>query len=314
MYNESPSRNVAEPAPGAAETHLHDLAAAEEVQPVLRPAASLAGNSDFLPFFGLQELPFSDAVNPKYYYKTDGHDEAFIRLLLAIRHDISLGLVTGPSGSGKTLLSQLILQGLDPLKHEAALVLVSPDMSKTALLRAILDELEVTAPDGPFVSAQELLRLLQNRVIDLHHQGKKLVILVDECHFLPADTLHMVRTISNLEVPERKLVSILLFGEDRFLKRLEHPSYESLRNRMYLRSELRPMDLNDTTQYIKFRLLIAGRMDDLFAETAFAVVHELSGGVCRRVNKLCTLALIEGFLRRQATLDAAVVRACADRL
>lgn len=314
MYNESPSRDVAEPAPGAAETHLHDLAAAEQVQPVLRPAVSLAGDSDFLPFFGLQELPFSDAVNPKYYYKTDGHDEAFIRLLLAIRHDISLGLVTGPSGSGKTLLSQLILQNLDPLKNEAALVLVSPDMSKTALLRAILDELEVTAPDGPFVSAQELLRLLQNRVIDLHHQGKKLVILVDECHFLPADTLHMVRTISNLEVPERKLVSILLFGEDRFLKRLEHPSYESLRNRMYLRSELRPMDLNDTTQYIKFRLLIANRMDDLFDEGAFAAVHELSGGVCRRVNKLCTLALIEGFLRRQPTLDAAVVRACADRL
>lgn len=292
---------------------LQDLATDTDRRQELRPASELAGEEDFLRYYGLQEMPFSDAVNPRYFYKTDGHDEAFIRLMLAIRHDISLGLVTGPSGSGKTLLSQLILQNLDPARHEPALVLVTPDMSKTSLLRAILAELELAAPEGAFVPGQEMVSLLQNHVIDLHRQGRKLVVLVDECHFLSSDSLHMVRTISNMEIPERKLATVLLFGESRFLKRLENPSYESLRNRMYLRSELQPLDLNDATQYVKFRLMVAGRMDDLFDEGAFAALHEWSGGVCRRINKLGTLALLDGFLRRQPIVDASLVRAAAAR-
>lgn len=293
---------------------LRELAAAPGTRQELNPAAGLAGESDFLGYYGLQEMPFGDAVNPKYFYKTDGHDEAFVRLMLAIRHDIALGLVTGPSGSGKTLLSQLILQGVDTAKMQAALVLVSPNMSKTALLRAILEELEVEAPEGSFVGAQALLKLLHQRVIDLHHAGRKLVLLVDECHFLPSESLHMVRTISNLEVPERKLATILLFGEDRFVRRLAHPTHESLRNRIFLRSELQPLGAADTMQYVKFRLLVSGRMDDLFDAPAFAAIHELTGGVCRRINKLCTLALIEGFLRRQPLLGEPLLRTCAERI
>lgn len=293
---------------------LPELTGHAQAEKELKPAATLTADADFLGFYGLQEMPFSDAVNPKYFYKTDGHDEAFIRLMLAIRHDISLGLVTGPSGSGKTLLSQLILQNIDPAKLHAALVLVSPGMSKTALLRTLLEELDVAVPEGPFVSVQELLKLLQHYVIDLHRQGRKLVVLVDECHFLSSDSLHMIRTISNLEVPERKLATILLFGEERFLKRLENPSYESLKNRMYLRSELRPLSAADTTQYVKFRLLMAGRMDDLFDEAALAAMHEITGGICRRVNKLGMLLLIEGYLRRQPVIGADLVRALADRI
>jgi general secretion pathway protein A len=314
MYDDTPPTPVLARDAASVAGALPELAGQGQPDPVLKPSAALTADADFLGFYGLQEMPFSDAVNPKYFYKTDGHDEAFIRLLLAIRHDISLGLVTGPSGSGKTLLSQMVLQNIDPVKLQAALVLVSPGMSKTALLRSLLEEVEVAAPEGPFVSVQELLKLLHHYVIDLHHQGKKLVVLVDECHFLSSDSLHMIRTISNLEVPERKLATILLFGEDRFLKRLENPSYESLRNRMYLRSELRPLGADDTAQYVKFRLLMAGRMDDLFDAEALAAMHEITGGICRRINKLGMLLLIEGYLRRQPLLDAALVRSLADRI
>jgi general secretion pathway protein A len=277
------------------------------------PDAGLLGAEDFLSFYGLSELPFSDAVNPKYFYKTDGHDEALIRLMLAVRHDLSLGLVTGPSGSGKTLLSQMLLQNLDPAKVEPALILVSPGMSKTALLKALMGELELPVPEGLFVSAQELLSRIQDRVIELHREGRKLVVLIDECHFLAPDSLHMIRTLSNIETAEQKLVTILLFGEDRFLKRLEHPSYESLRNRMYLRSDLKPLTAADTEQFVKYRLMLAGRLDDLFTPEAFAALHEASGGIGRRINKLCTLALLEGFVKQAPVITDELVRAAAER-
>jgi general secretion pathway protein A len=276
-------------------------------------AAALAGD-DFLGYYGLRENPFSDSVNPAFFYKTSIHEEAVIRTMLAVRHNISLGLVTGPSGMGKTLVSQMVLQNLDPVKYQPVLVLVSPGMSKAGLLREILDELDVATPAGPFVSTRDLLKLLGDRVIELHQQGRKLIVLIDECHFLAGDALHMIRTISNIELPEQKLTTCVLFGEDRFLKRLEHPSYESLRNRIYLRSELTPLTGPDCDQYIKYRLLVCGREAPLFEGDALAALHEQSGGICRRINKLGLLALLEGFLRRQPVPDETLIRRCADRL
>lgn len=272
------------------------------------------GESDFVDFYGFIENPFSDSVNPAYFYKTDQHEESYIRLMLAVRHNISLGLLTGLSGTGKTLVSQMVLQNLDPNLYEAALVLVSPHMSKTALLREILNELSIDIPAGPVVRAQDLLKLIGDRVMDLHETGRKLVILIDECHFLTSDSLHMIRTLSNIELPEKKLITCLLFAEDRFLKRIEHPSYESLKNRMYLQSHLEPMTEEECEQYVKFRLLVGGRTDPLFEEDALKAVRKASGGIGRRVNRLCMLALLEGFLRRRSSIDRDMIERCAKEL
>ncbi len=298
--------------PDGAGGSLGELVALPGLHPDGGPAAAAkpAGPAeDFIEHFGLRENPFSDAVNPAYFYKTDRHEEACIRMALAVRHDISLGLVTGHSGTGKTLVSQVLLQGLDAKRCRPVLVLVTPGMTKTALLREILSELEIPLPEGLFVRTQTLIKLLHDHVIEMYHRELKLVIFIDECHFLSASSLHMLRTLSNIEVPERKLLTCLLFAEQSFLRRLSHPSYESLRNRMYLRAELAPMDAEETAEYVKFRLMVAGRMEPLFSADALAVIHERAGGIGRRVNRLCMLALLEGFLRRKDTVEAGLLDA-----
>jgi general secretion pathway protein A len=286
-----------------------DVASAE------RPETADGGGTarGFLEYYGLPENPYADSVNPAYYYKTAAHREACERMLMAVENDTSLGMVTGVSGTGKTLITQLLLQAFDPTRCEPVLVLATPGLSRTGLLREILSELNVALPVG-ICRTHDLLKMLSHAVIDLHGEGRKLVILVDECHFLDADALHIVRTISNLETPERKLTTCLLFGEQRFVRRLNKPGYESLRNRMYFRSELTPMSAEECAQYVKFRALTAGRAADLFSAEALAAIHAASGGVCRSVNKLCMLALIEGCIRRRRLLDGDVIAACAARV
>jgi type II secretory pathway predicted ATPase ExeA len=269
---------------------------------------------DFVDFYGLSENPFSDAVNPLYFYKTDLHEETYIRMMLAVRHNISLGLVTGASGTGKTLVSQLVLQNLDLALYNPVLVLVTPGMSKTALLREILNELELPVPAGPFVATRDLLKILGEHVMQLHSENRKLVILIDECHFLSAESLHILRTLSNIEVPDRKLLTCLLFAEDRFMKRLEHPSYESLRNRMYLRSQLMPLSPDECAQYVKYRLIVAGRPEPLFDPEALDALYTASGGISRQINKLGMLCLLEGFLRKRQTIHADIVTHCAAQM
>ncbi|HWB61791.1 MAG TPA: AAA family ATPase [Chthoniobacteraceae bacterium] len=284
----------------------------ESFRVVKDPEPPPAG-ANFIRFYGLSENPFSDAVNPGYFYKTGGHADALAKMMLAVEHNTSLGMITGPSGTGKTLITQLLLQQLDAAKFHAVLVLVTPGMSKTALLREILSELGIAMPEG-ISRTHDLLRILSHYIIELHENGRRLVLIIDECHFLSADCLHVIRTISNIEIPECKLVTSLLFGEERFTERLKHASYESLRNRMYLRGELGAMDAEECAQYIKFRLMVAGRMTDLFDESALAALHARSGGVCRKLSKLCMLTLLMGAMKGRELLQESDVAACASMM
>ncbi len=270
-----------------------------------------AGN--FITCYGLKENPFADAVHPGFFFRTDSHAEAFRSMMMAVEFQAALGMTTGPSGTGKTLVSQLLLQHFDDPKYRVVLLLVTPGLSKTGLLREILSELDLALPVG-IPRVQDLVKQLSNHIIELHEQGQRLVILVDECHLLTADCLHMVRTISNIETPQQKLVTCLLFGESRLLQRLDHPSYASLNNRIYLRSELRPLTPGEVAQYIKYRMMTAGRLTELFTEPALAAMHEFSGGICRNVNKLAMLSLIEAADVRAVMVDETLVRTAARRM
>ena len=290
-----------------------DLIGAAPLQDAAKGIVPFAPAGDFVSHFGLRENPFADCVHPAFFFRTDGHSEAYRSMTLAVDFRASLGMVTGPSGTGKTLVSQLLLQHFDEPKHRVVLVLVTPGLSKTGLLREILSELNLALPVG-IARVQDLVKLLSNHIIELHEQGQRLVIIVDECHLLSADCLHIIRTISNIETPQEKLVTCLLFGESRLADRLAHSSYASLSNRIYMRCELRPLTSGEVAQYVKFRLMTAGRLDELFSEPALAALHEFSGGICRSVNKLAMLSLIEAADRHCKLVDDSIVRAAAKRM
>lgn len=279
----------------------------------VQPAWPSTSASDFFKAHGLWENPFADCVHPGFFYRTESHSETLRNMMFAVEFDASLGLVTGPSGTGKTLVSQLLLEQLNQPKYKTVLVLVTPGLSKSGLLREILAELNVALPVG-VTPLHDLVKLLSNEIIDLHERGQRLVIILDECHLLSADCLHVVRTISNIETPERKLVTCLIFGEARLAQRLEHPSFESLRNRIYIRCKLAPLTQVDAAQYIKYRLMVAGRTNELFTPAAIWAIHAHSGGICRSINKLCLLSLVEAVTRQQSVIDETIVNACAARM
>jgi general secretion pathway protein A len=299
--------------PGA--DSLAELIGRSPAAPAPEPSGVLPflAPGDFLSAYGLRENPFADCVHPAFFFRTDGHAEAFRSMMLAAEFKTSLGLVTGPSGTGKTLVSQMLLQQFEEPKYRVILVLVTPGISKTGLLREILAELGLALPVG-ITRVQDLVRLLSNQIIELHEEGRRLVIIIDECHLLSADCLHVVRTISNIEIPEEKLSTCLLFGEARLAQRLEHSSYESLRNRIYLRAQLQPLTATETAQYVKYRLMTAGRLADLFTAPALDSLHVRSGGIPRSLNKLAMLSLVEGALRHSAAIDEIIVAAATQRL
>lgn len=242
--------------------------------------------------FGFRQAPFADSVDPAFFFRTEAHERAFALMRRAIDEHLALALTVAPSGTGKTLISQILLSELDPARHEPILVLAYPGMSRVGLLREVAGELGVTDL-GPRAPLHQVMAAVQDAIVALHRRGRKLVVIVDECHFLGVEPLQMVRTLSNIELPERKLVTLLLFGEDSFLAKMDRPEYASLFNRMFIRARLRALDADETKQYVKFRCLVSGGRPNLFDDTFLAALHERSKGIPREINRLCHAAMAE---------------------
>lgn len=244
--------------------------------------------------FSLNRNPFRDTIDTNLFFRTRQHEEAVVKTRIGIEDRHALILLTGDSGTGKTMVSQVVLRSLDHEKYETVFVFVHPGMGKGPLLKSILKELGVAKP-GRYTS--DLLSQLQEKSLELHAAGKRPVVFIDEAHFLKADALHLLRTLSNLETEEEKLVTVVLLAEDTLVRRLNASSYSSLRSRITFKMNLEPLTPEETEQYVKFRLLKCDVRAHLLTGDAYQVVHHFCNGVPREVNKL----LYNGFMEAMAS-------------
>ncbi|MBN1522181.1 MAG: AAA family ATPase [Candidatus Aureabacteria bacterium] len=264
--------------------------------------------NQFLEHFHLEKDPFSDSLNLDFYFKTERNEQSLYKMMMCVEHNISLGLVTADSGLGKSLLGQKLLVSLSEMKYQTALVLVTPEMSRTNFLKELCFELTGDESVFDIRDSHTVLKHLQNEVIELYERGKKSVIIIDEAHFLSAKSLHTLRTLSNIEVPEKKLITCILLAENGFLKRIKHSSYKSLDSRMYIRESLLLLTRAEVEQYIKFRITAGGGDVDMVDAAAYDVIHEKSGGVCRKINKIMTLSLMQAFFTSQKRITSDMIR------
>jgi hypothetical protein len=109
----------------------------------------------------------------------------------------------------------------------------------------------------------------------------------------------------NLEVPERKLLSLVFFGlpeiEDNLL--LDPP----LAQRVAIKFRLAHLTPESTEAYIKHRLRLAGASRMPFTAEAVNAVHRFSSGTPRVINTLCDNALFEGYVARVPMIEEAMI-------
>jgi type II secretory pathway predicted ATPase ExeA len=249
---------------------------------------------------GFERHPFGDSLDTSFFYKSENHEFALIKMLMSIENDISFGLVYGHSGTGKTLVSQAVLEKLARDRYLPILVPVTPGLSKTAFLNILLREFGYDENGKTLRDVNAMVGILGDYILSYYKKGIKPVLLIDECHFLSSQALHILRTLSNFEAFNKKLITCLLFAEEKFMRRLSNPSYASLRNRIYLEVELAPLSIEECLNYIKFRLMIAGnKKGDFFSDSELSRIYAKSRGIPRNVNKECTRIMLERFLSKR---------------
>jgi type II secretory pathway predicted ATPase ExeA len=257
-------------------------------------------------YWGLREKPFRTTPDPRYLFLNETYEEALERLLFAVE-EMELALLTGEVGSGKTLLTRALVDRVGD-GHEVGMIL-NPRLSPRQFLRTTAAELGV---EDPRFHSSDVLDQIHARLLELDEQGRPALLIVDEAHLIPAKpTFEEIRLLTNFQLDDRNLVSIVLVGQPELRERLRHRAYRALTQRIGVSFCLVPLSVEDMIAYVAHRLAVAGADRQLFTDDAVLRLHAASGGVPRVANHLATDALLEGMARGVRQVDGAVVDAVA---
>ena len=244
---------------------------------------------DYMPFFNLKSQPFRLSPDPDFFFPARSHVAVLQVLKFAIERGEGVMVLTGYAGTGKTLLLRLLLQELPPEKLPA--VVVTPAVSPEGLVALLLEDLGKSVEHNRLDMAL-LLKRFQDALLELAGTGRELLVIVDESQDLPRDTLEQLRLLSNIELDNRKIIQILLLGQTELNDVLSDPALGQLNQRIAINETLSPLSREETRDYINFRLARAGRADLEISMGVVSVIHSVTGGVPRMINRLMDRALL----------------------
>ena len=259
----------------------------------------------YLEHFGLAEPPFRITPHTDFFFDGADRGATLDALIYAILHDEGIVKLSGEVGSGKTMLCRVLMERLPP--HVETIYLATPSLARDEILHAIADDLELRLTHERTTVA---LRELQEHLIRLYGAGRRVVVLIDEAHVMPEETLEQVRLLSNLESNRHKLMQLVLFGQPELDATLAKPSLRQLRDRITHAFRMRPLSEPEVAKYVSFRMRAAGyRGPDVFALGALVRVARASGGLTRRINILADKSLLAAFTQNVHAVTERHVRA-----
>jgi MSHA biogenesis protein MshM len=260
----------------------------------------------YLDHFGLNEPPFRITPATDFFFDGANRGQMLDALLYAVTQDEGIVKVVGEVGTGKTMLCRVLAERLP--RHVDTVYIANPSLAPDDIPAAIAHDLRVNL--AGYGSPGAALRGLQTALLARYAQGKRVVVLIDEAHAMPPESLEAVRLLSNLESSRHKLLQLVLFGQPELDETLAMPNMRQLRERIVHSFSVAPMVAQDIGVYVTHRLKKAGlRGASPFTPPALKLISQYSVGLTRRVNILADKALMAAFAGGEDTISAAHVKA-----
>ncbi len=261
--------------------------------------------------FNFEREPFSNAPNDKFYFDSDQHNQALLRLKYSVDSDKGLAVLVGGVGTGKTTLARRMLDNLPVEKYESSLlVMIHSAITPEWIMSRICVQLGVGKPDP---NPLKMLKQLYERLLMIEEEGRKAVVLIDEAQMLQTrELMEEFRGLLNLEIPDKKLLNIIFFGLPELddIMKLDAP----LAQRVAFKYTLKPLSAEESLAYIDHRLQVVNCETSPFSTDALVLIHEFSEGVPRLINTICDNALFEAFLRHNTEVTAEVINSVVEDL
>jgi type II secretory pathway predicted ATPase ExeA len=261
-------------------------------------------------FFHLTQTPFERNVPVEHLYTTPKIDELLSRLDYAARNR-KFSVVTGGVGTGKTTAIRKFVASLDKNSFRCIYIADSA-LTPRVFYWEVLTQL--SSEEKPSFYRNEGKRKMMGRFAHLADSAKVIpVIIIDEAHLLSSSMLEETRFLLNNEMDSNNPMSLLIVGQSELRAKLSKEVFEPITQRVDFRFALVPFDRAQTQDYIHSHLRFAGETREIFSPSAVDAVFRFSGGVARRINKVCSMSMLYASQKTIHSIDGSVVDFVAEQ-
>ena len=242
--------------------------------------------------FGLTDKPFKLSPDPRFFFASPHHDKAVSYLQYGLSQGEGFIVITGPIGTGKTTLARNLLSLIDD--SIVAVQIATTRLTPDELVRLVAAKFNL---DVEGLNKADILKKLEMYLLQLHSQGKRALLVVDEAQNLPAETVEELRMLSNFQLDDQPLIQSFLLGQEELKGIIELPEMEQFRQRIIASCHLQPFNEEQTRDYIKHRLVQVGwnghpqLNDDIFEKIA-----TYTAGIPRKINIFADRLFLYAFM------------------
>jgi general secretion pathway protein A len=256
-------------------------------------------------FYKLKEKPFALMPDPGFLFLGKKHRVGVSMLEYGLLNQAGFVVISGGIGTGKTTLIHQLINGMNRRTVNVGLISnAHPSFGE-------LMEWVLMAFDLKYVGKgkTELFETFGHFMSTQFSKGRRTVLIIDEAQNLSVDTLEELRMLLNVNAGKTQMLQVLLVGQEQLLAKLQLPELEQFAQRVSVCYRLPALDLDETRDYIRHRLSLAGCQDgNLFTDEACAEIYRHSAGIPRLINVLCDTALVYGFADESPQIGADLVR------
>ena len=256
-------------------------------------------------FYSLRETPFSVQPDPRYAFPSVEHKVAVAKMRYAADQKRGLAVLTGPVGMGKTTIANQLQVTWDSDATKTVSFLPSATVrTAAAFLRLVLESFgkEAARTEG------DNRRLLERFLLDQYQAGKHPILLLDEGQNVSSININTISDLTNFQTAQTKLITVVMLAQDNLPKKLER--HDAFRSRIAVVGRLEPLNLEEMSGMIGHRIKVAGGgpLSTFFADDALPAIYNITKGIPRDICVLCDALLVNGYVRDQRILDAALVQ------
>ncbi|MBT8366064.1 MAG: AAA family ATPase, partial [Deltaproteobacteria bacterium] len=227
----------------------------------------------YLSFYKLKEMPFNISTDPRFLWYGEKHGEALANLTYGLLEGNGYVVMTGDAGTGKTTLVNALIKTLDD--NVLVANINHPTFGASEFLNIVAKTYDSTAE---IASKADCLIFFKSFLQRTHVEGKTVLLIIDEAHRLPKESLEEIRLLSNMEKAHQKLIKIFLAGQNELKLTLFSPECHALRQRITLFYDLHPLSEDETLDYVVHRLKVAGTKKQLFTSGAIHQIQNFTQG------------------------------------
>ena len=263
-------------------------------------------------YYGFIGRPFQLTPDPEFYFESATHKKAMSYLGYGLNQGEGFIVITGEVGAGKSTLAALLMERINPEELTAAQIVTSA-LDGEEIIHVVAQAFGLPIEGKDKASA---LGAIERFLQDEAREGRRCLLVVDECQNLDLTALEELRMLSNFQLGSHPLLQSLLLGQPEFRRTLaKHPDLDQLRQRIIASHHLEALDADEVEDYVTHRLSHVGwNGSPSLGEGLLPALFDHTWGIPRRVNQVMNRLLLLGAIEEKDEITTDMLAAVIEEM